>query len=129
MQAPTPRAGVRDAEDLEQLLDGAVLAVAAVQRDERDVGRELAQPGDEVVADVDAVDLVAEALQRVLDARARLQRDAALERAAALEDRDLLTGPSAASALAPLQLAATSASALGRRGSAGASRRRPAPAR
>ena len=39
MQADDARAGVGDADELEQLLDGAVLAVAAVQRDERDVGR------------------------------------------------------------------------------------------
>ena len=65
------RAGVGDAEDLEQLLHRAVLAVAAVQRDERRVGLELAQARDEVVADVEAEHLVAEALERVLDPRAR----------------------------------------------------------
>ena len=58
-------------EQLEQLLDRAVLAVAAVQRDERDVRRASPQPLDEVGADVDRDHLVAEALERVLDARAR----------------------------------------------------------
>ena len=75
-------------EDLEQLLHRAVLAVAAVQRDERDVGLRLAQPLDQVVADVDRDRLVAEPVERVLDARARAQRHLALERRAALEDRD-----------------------------------------
>ena len=42
------RAGVRDAHHLEQLLDGAVLAVAAVQRDERDLGLLRGQPIDEI---------------------------------------------------------------------------------
>jgi hypothetical protein len=37
-----PAARVRDPDDLEELLDGAVLAVAAVQADERRVGRRLA---------------------------------------------------------------------------------------
>ena len=77
--------------------------------------------------DVDADDLVAEALERVLDARARAQRDLALERAAALEDRD-----AAHRAPAP---ALRGAAAAGRRpgSSAGGTRdgargRRPAPA-
>jgi hypothetical protein len=67
------RRGVRDPEDLEQLLHRAVLAVAAVHGDERDVGRLRPQPGDEVAADVDGDDLVPEALQRVLDPCARPQ--------------------------------------------------------
>src|SRR3954451_17200311 len=83
-----PRGGVRDAEDLEELLDRAVLAVAAVHRDERHVGRLGAQTGDEVPADVDADDVVAEALQRVLDPRARAQGPLPLERPAALQHGD-----------------------------------------
>ena len=82
------RAGVGDPQHLEQLLHGAVLAVAAVQRDERDVGPSPLSRLDEVGADVDRDDLVAEPLQRVLDARAGAQRHLALERAPALEDRD-----------------------------------------
>ena len=69
--------------DLEQLLHGAVLAAAPVQRDERDVRRRASRRRvDQVAADVDRDDLVAEPLERVLDARARAQRDLALERAA-----------------------------------------------
>ena len=56
-----------------------VLAVAPVQGDEGHVGRRFAQPRDKVVADVDADHLVAQALQRVLHARSRAQRDLALE--------------------------------------------------
>jgi hypothetical protein len=115
------RAGVRDPEQLEQLLDRAVLAVAAVQRDERDVGRGVAQRGDEVVPDVDRDDVVAQALERVLDPRARLQRDAALERPAALEDGDRLIA-------AARRAGAAAAPAAG--GSGGRRRRgRAAPAR
>ena len=54
------------AHHLEQLLDGAVLAVAAVQRDERDVRLLGAEPLDEVRADVDRDHLVPEALERIL---------------------------------------------------------------
>ncbi len=71
MQALTPEPVYGMPEDLEELLHGAVLAVAAVQGDERDVGADLAQPGDEIVADVDADHRVAEALEGVLDARRR----------------------------------------------------------
>jgi hypothetical protein len=66
-----------------------------VQRDERDLRAVLAQPLDEVGADVDRDDLVPEPLERVLDARARLQRDLALERAPALEDGDARHAPRA----------------------------------
>ena len=47
-------------------------------------GRIRGQTYDEVVADVDRDHLVPEALERVLDPRARLQRHLALERAPAL---------------------------------------------
>ena len=89
MQADGPDAVYGIAEQLEQLLDGAVLAAAAVQRHERHVRALVAEPVDEVRADVDRHHLVAEPLERVLDARARAQRDLPLERVAALEDRDL----------------------------------------
>ena len=81
-------AGVGEADELEQLLHGAVLAAAAVQRDERDVGARRLEPLDEVGADVDARHLVAEPLERVLHLGAGAQRDVALERAAALEHGD-----------------------------------------
>ena len=73
------RAGVGDADDLQQLLHGPVLAVAAVQRDERDIGRVRGQAVEQVRSDVDRDDPVAEALKRLLDARPRLERDLALE--------------------------------------------------
>jgi hypothetical protein len=44
-----------------------------VQRDERDVGPRLAEAGDEVGTDVEGHDLVTERLERVFDARRRLQ--------------------------------------------------------
>jgi hypothetical protein len=81
--------GVGHADQLEQLLHGAVLAARAVQGDERDVGRHGAQAVDEVGADVHRDDLVAEARQRILHPGAGAQRDLALERAPALEHRDL----------------------------------------
>ena len=56
-------------------------------------GVDLAQARDEVVADVDADHLVAQALERVLHAGARAQRDLALQRAPALEHRDRATAP------------------------------------
>jgi hypothetical protein len=51
-------AGVGDPQDLEKLLDRAVLAVAAVHRDEGQVGVGLAQAADQVMAGVDGHDLV-----------------------------------------------------------------------
>ena len=83
------RAGVGHADELEQLLHRAVLAVAPVQRDEGDVRprrRAGARRGRGPTSI--EIDVVAEALERVLDARARAQRDLALERAAALQHRD-----------------------------------------
>ncbi len=88
MHARTPEPGVRDAEDLEQLLDGAVLAVAAVQGEKRDVGLVASQPRDQVRPDVDGQRLMAETLERLLDAAAGSKRHLPLERAAALEDGD-----------------------------------------
>ena len=81
--------GEGDAEDLQQLLHGAVLAADAVHGDEGDVGPLGDQALDQVGADVDRQHLVAEPLQRVLDPRPRAQRDAPLQRPPAFEDRDL----------------------------------------
>ncbi len=64
--------------------------------DEGDVGGLGAEPFHEVGADVDRDHLVAEPFQRVLDPGAGAQRDAALERAAALEHGDLHPDPSPA---------------------------------
>ena len=83
------RTGEGDAEDLQQLLHGSVLAADAVHRDEGHVGPLGAQALDQVGADVDRQHLVAEPLQRVLDPRPGAQRDAALQRAAAFQHRDL----------------------------------------
>ena len=47
-------------EDLEQLLDGAVLTPPAMQRDEDDVGTLLAEPAHQVLAHVDADGVVTE---------------------------------------------------------------------
>ncbi len=88
-----PGPGVGDAEDLQQLLGGAVLTARAVHGDEGDVGPLGAQLLDQVGADVERQDLVAESPQRVLDPSAGAQRDAALERATALEDGDLHASP------------------------------------
>ncbi len=81
-------AGEGDAEQLEQLLHGPVLAADAVHGDEGDLGPLGAQAFHEVGADVDRDDLVAEPFERVLDPGAGAERDAALERAPAFEDRD-----------------------------------------
>jgi len=82
------RARVGDPQDLEQLLHGAVLAPAAVQRDERDVGahsrRRTTRSGPTSIDH----ELDAEPPERVLDAGSRRERDLAFERATALEDGD-----------------------------------------
>ena len=57
--------------------------------DEGDVGLLGPQAFHEVGADVDRDDLVAEPVERVLDAGAGAERDAALQRSPALEDGDL----------------------------------------
>ena len=68
-------AGVRHADELEQLLHRAVLAAAAVQRDERDVGPLAQQALDEVARRRrSAITSWPEPLERVLDARAGAQR-------------------------------------------------------
>ncbi|CAB4928407.1 unannotated protein [freshwater metagenome] len=59
-----------------------------MERHERHVGRQGGQAGDEAVVDVDVVDLVAQAPQRLLDALAGLQRHLPLEGPPALQDRD-----------------------------------------
>ena len=59
-----------------------------MQRHERDVGPQLDQPAHQLVVDVDPVDLVAQAAGGFLDPLTGLQRDLALQRASALEDRD-----------------------------------------
>ena len=82
--------GVGDLEELEQLLDHAVLAELAVQRDVDRVGPLGAQRVDELGDEVEREHAVAARLERRDDARAGLQRDLALERAPAHENRDLV---------------------------------------
>ena len=72
------RAGVGNAEQLEQPLDAAVLAVAAVQRQERDVDARLPQHQIEVAVDEDRDGVVAALDERREDRLARAQRDVAL---------------------------------------------------
>src|SRR5581483_513012 len=60
----------------------------AVQRDKGQVGLGRGQLLNQIGADVDRQNVVAQALERVLDAGARLQRHLTLERATALENRD-----------------------------------------
>ena len=83
------RAGVRHADRLQQPLHGAVLAVArrAAPRTRRRA-RARAAAATRSWSGVDRDHLVAEPAQRVLDLRARAQRDRALQRAPTLEHRD-----------------------------------------
>ncbi len=83
------RSGVRQVEDLEELLHGAVLTARPVQRDEDDVRLMIAESGDQVRPDVDAERFVAKGAERVLHSGRGAQRDLALERAPSLEDGDL----------------------------------------
>ena len=69
-----PGAGVGNPEQLEQRLDGPVLAARSMQGDEGDVGVLLLEPGDEPLVGVDRDDVVAECGDRLLHPRPRLQR-------------------------------------------------------
>ena len=51
--------GIGDAKRLQQALDAAVLAVAAMQGVEADIGPELGEARGDVAADIDAGDAVA----------------------------------------------------------------------
>ena len=70
---------MRDAHHLQQLLDRPILAVGAVQGDEGDVGPVSGELGDEVGPHVDRDRLVAETLERILDARPGPERHLALQ--------------------------------------------------
>jgi hypothetical protein len=82
------RAGVRDAHDLEQALDTAVLAVAAVQGDEGDVDAPLPQDQIEIAVDVDRLDLPAPGRQSRDHRLAAAQGHLALARHATQQDAD-----------------------------------------
>ena len=88
MQADGPDAVYGIADELEDLLHRAVLAVAAVERDERDVRPRVGEPLDQVRADVDRDDVVAQPLEGVAHPGAGAQRDLPLEGLPALEHRD-----------------------------------------
>src|SRR6185312_14871857 len=78
---------------LEQALDAAVLAVGAVQRDPGGVDLFAAQVRAEIVGaalPVDGDRVVALALERRVDAAARVERHVALRRRAAHDDADPL---------------------------------------
>src|SRR6185369_16254855 len=83
------RARVGDAEQLEQPLHAAVLAVAAVQRQESDVDARLAQDQVEVAVHEHRTGLVPTFGKRRQDGGARAQRHLALGREASHQDADL----------------------------------------
>ncbi len=87
------RVRVGDLHQVEQALDGAVLAALAVQRVEHDVG--LGRQGGDQAADVarhvERVDAVAALDQRARDLGAARQRDFALGRPTAHQDEHALT--------------------------------------
>src|SRR5437588_7214915 len=81
-----PGSGVGNPHRFEQFLHRSVLAVAPMQRDERDFGPHRLELLDQIRAHVDRDDLVAEPLERILDPGAGPQRHLTLQRAPALED-------------------------------------------
>ena len=83
------RAGVGDAEQLQHALDAAVLAVAAVQGQERDVDARLPEHEVDVAVDEQRPRVVAPVGQGRDDRLARSQRHIALRGQAAHENADL----------------------------------------
>ena len=83
--------GVGQAQDLEQALDRAVLAEAAVQRVEDDIGlrREVLEHGRDVRPDVDRRDPIALPLERLAAGLAGAERDLPLGRPPAHQHRDV----------------------------------------
>src|SRR4051812_16561361 len=83
--------GVGQAQDLEQALDRAVLAEAAVQRVEDDIGlrREVLEHGRDVRPDVDRRDPIALPLERLAAGLAGAERDLTLGRPPAHQHRDV----------------------------------------
>jgi hypothetical protein len=82
--------GVRDGENLEDALERAVLARAAVQHVESDVRLECLQQRGDVAADVDAGDAIALPLQRLGAGATGIDRYLPLGRPAAHQDGDML---------------------------------------
>src|SRR5207249_1892573 len=81
-----PRVG--DAPLLEEQLQPAVLAEAAVERDEGDVEVDAVELPAVLPLEVDRDDLVADAAERLCDRGPRAERYVALRRASAHEDAD-----------------------------------------
>ncbi len=74
---------------LEQALDAAILAIAAVQGVEADIGPELGKPGGDIAADIEPAHAVALAFERSGAGGAGAERDLALRGQAAHQDRDV----------------------------------------
>ena len=81
--------GVFEAHDVEQALDGAVLAGRAVERVEHHIGPRLGQPRGDVTVHVDPGDAVAERLQCLGHTRAGGEGDLALGGPAAHQHRNV----------------------------------------
>ena len=81
---------VGDAEQLEHALHAAVLAPAAVQRVEADLGLDGAQLVGEIAAGIDARHLIAGAFQRIRAGLARVEADLALGGQAAHQHGDMI---------------------------------------
>jgi hypothetical protein len=81
--------GVAKAHQVHHALHRAVLARRAVQGVEHNVRLRFGQAGGDVLAHVDAGHAVAEAFQRIGDARAAHQRHVPLGRPAAHQDGDM----------------------------------------
>ena len=81
---------VRNAENLQHALDGAVLAGTTMQHVEGDVGLERAQQAGDVAPDIDAGHAIAAFLERVGAGAAGSQAHLPLGRPATHQDRDVL---------------------------------------
>ena len=77
-------------QQLEQALHAAVLAPAAVQRIEADLGLDCGELLGEIAAGIDARDLVAGAFQRSRAGLARVEADLALGGQAAHQHGDMI---------------------------------------
>ena len=89
-EAKTPEWRVGDAENFQKALQRAVLAGAAMQHVEGDVGLGGSQRHGDLAGDVDRRDPIAETPERIGARFARAQRDFALSRPASHENGDML---------------------------------------
>ena len=81
--------GVGDAERLQHALDAAILAEAAMQRVEADVGAKLGELGRHVAPDIEAAHAVALRFERLGAGLAGAERDFPFRRPAAHQHRDV----------------------------------------